>query len=190
MEKGVVVFVLLVNFMISVSCNNRTTDQVAKADSANRANLDSGLQHNQVVIDEASADFLVRFSNIVAAEKEIAFTAMHEGINPTVKDFAATLYRELTGIMDSIVSLRAQKNIVLPSVVSGKEQEDITLIKTLRGEKLDKAFLKYVVDTHNETKKIFQQAMTEVKDEEIRAFADISEIIFKKYLNTATKLSP
>lgn len=184
-------FVIIISLSLAllIACNNRSADEVAKADSANRAILDSGLQHNQVVIDEASADFLVRFSNIVAAEKEIASIAMHEGISPTVKDFAATLYRELSGIMDSIVSLRSQKNIVLPSIVSGKEKENITLIKTLRGEKLDKAFLKYVVDTHTGTKKLFQQAMTDVKDEEIRAFADISEIIFKKYLNEASRLT-
>ena len=77
---------------------------------------------SQVVIDEASANFLVRFSNIVDTEKEIASIAMHEGINPSVKDFAATLYRELYGIKDSIASFQVQKNIVLPSVIPEEEQ--------------------------------------------------------------------
>src|SRR5687767_9178973 len=117
---NIIIFLYLILF---VSCNNRSSDEVAKADSANRAILDSGLQHNQVVIDEASTNFLVRFSNIVDTEKEIASIAMHEGINPSVKDFAATLYRELSGIKDSIGSFQVQKNIVLPSVIPGEEQK-------------------------------------------------------------------
>lgn len=180
--------IICLNIIVFISCNPRPKDSVQKADSTNKAILDSGLKHNSVVVDEHSTDFLVRISDIVSVEKEISSTAMHLGVIPVIKDFAATLYHELVTINDSIQSLHIQKNIVLPTTVSAEGQTAIDLIRKARGGDLDKTFLNYVISTHENSKTMFTDAMSNVKDEDIRGFADITSIIFKKYLNTARSL--
>lgn len=174
--------------MLLISCNPKPKDSLAQADSANKANIDTGLQTHSIVIDPASADFLVRIADVISSEKEVAYLTMHQGVNPAVKDFAAILYHELEGLNDSVQSLRMQKNIILPSQISADRQTGIDVLKKIRGGALDIAFVDYVIQSHEFAVKIFADGINNAKDEDIRNFADICGLLFRKYLNTAKTL--
>jgi predicted outer membrane protein len=173
---------------VIVACNAKPKDSLAKADSANKANLDKGLVRNEIVIDEKSADFLVRIADVISSEKEVSYLAMHQGVNTRIKDFAATLYHELEGLNDSIQSLRIRKKIVLPSRVSAERQLGIDAIKKTGVASLDQAYVDYVIQSHEYAEKILEDGMNNAKDEEIKSFADITHILLKKYLNSAKSL--
>lgn len=180
--KDILVFIYVLSLL---ACNNKPKDSIEKADSANKALLDTALKNDQQVVDPKSADFMVRFYDVARTEREMAGTAMHLGVVPRIKDFAATIYQELGTMLDSMQSLRMRKNIVLPSTISDEGQAEIKNLKDLRGEKMDRRFLSYVIQTHEKAAERFKEAVENTKDEDIRSFADISAIIFKKYLNTA-----
>jgi putative membrane protein len=174
---------------ILIACNNnKTKDPIAAADSANKAKLDSGLNTNAVVIDEASTGFMVEIADLVSAEKEITAYVMHSATNPVMKEFAATVSREISIIYDSVQVMRIQKNITLPSRLSIERQQLVDDIKKLRGEKINEPFKSYIVKTHEEAEKIFNEALLNVKDPQIKSFADLSSMIFKKYLSQARQL--
>ncbi len=166
------------------SCKNAPKDSIEKADSANKANLDTALNNQQVVVDEGSSDFLVRFFDEVQAKKELASYTMHNGVSPGVKNFAATLYHEMQTMGDSIQSLRMRKNIVLPSMISPAKQTVIDKIKSARVNKVDELFIEEFKTGFKQIESVLNDAMQNAKDQDVRSFADISLIIFKKYLST------
>jgi hypothetical protein len=53
-------FILFALTVIVSSCNNGGKDSVEKADSANKANLDTATTHNMVALDEENSAFLVK----------------------------------------------------------------------------------------------------------------------------------
>lgn len=177
-------------FLIFISaslpgCKGKTKDSIVKADSANKAKLDTALNHNQVVVDEKSSAFLVRISDEVKAEMQITGTARHVTISQIVKEFAATVYLELATINDSINNLAIRKNVVLPGAISKEGMQDINSFQKSRGSDADKLYMNYIIKNHESIIPDFEKAMLDTKDQDVRSFADISLMLFKKYLNTA-----
>lgn len=128
-----------------LACNNSGKSSVEKADSANAARLDSGLQHNETVIDEGSSTFLVRAFNINSTEEKLAGVAHMNASNSDLKSFAAMLHHHHTALSDSIRSLAIQKKIVLPTSITDEKMEKVNEIEHKKGTVLDKDFLSAII---------------------------------------------
>lgn len=182
-------YLLVILFGISIgACNNRGKDSIEKADSANQANLDTALRQKGVVIDENSSSFLVRVFDICTAASQMTAIAKHQAVSVQVKDFAATLYLELSTIVDSIKMIGNRKNVVMPARVSVDRSEEIESLRSARGRNLDKDFLKHIINSQESAMREMEDAMLDSKDEDVRSFADLTLILFRKYLTTALTL--
>jgi putative membrane protein len=54
------IFFITVTLFTVAACNNKGKDSVEKADSANKAHIDTAMNQNKVVVDEESSSFLVK----------------------------------------------------------------------------------------------------------------------------------
>lgn len=181
-------------FMISVvalacACNNNANDTVEKADSINDANQDTAINRNAgVVLDESSSTFLTAVANSGMAEVELAGVAQQKAVNQPVKDFAAMLYNDHSGVNSQVKTLASQKNIVLPDSISSDKRDMINNLQKKSGKNFDKDYLDAMVKSHEKSIDLFNKAMTDAKDADVRAFADKTLPALRMHLDTAKAL--
>ena len=179
---------LLVTGFIFLACNNAGKDSVEKADSANTANADTALNRNEVVIDENSSSFLVRVANGGMAEVEMTMQAEQKAVYEDVRSFAAMLHRDHSGVNETVRSLAVQKKITLPATISAEKQKEIDHLKKNTGKNLDREFIKTMIKNHEAGITMFQQAMQDAKDAEVRSFADKTRPTLRAHLDSAKAL--
>ena len=176
---------LLLPIMLSISCNNAGKDSVEKADSANTANLDTGLNQNSIVIDEESSSFLVRVANSGMAEVEMTSLAQQKATYPSVKDFAGMLHTDHLALNDQVKNLAGQKNIVLPAMVTDEKQKEINNLQNKKGKDFDRFFIKTMIDNHQASIEMFMKAMENAKDADVKSFADKTLPALRMHLDSA-----
>jgi len=177
--------VLSLPIMLIISCNNTSTDSVEKADSANAANVDTAMNRNTTVIDEESSSFLVRVANSGIAEVEMTSLAQQKATYQSVKDLAGMLNKDHSAVNEQVRNLAGQKNIVLPTTVSEEKQKEIDNLKNKTGKDFDRAFIKTMVDNHQAGIDMFQKAMENAKDADVKSFADKTLPALRMHLDSA-----
>jgi putative membrane protein len=182
--------VLIVSAVVLLAaCNNSGNDTVNTADSINAANRDTAMNGNaNVVLDEASSTFLTSAANSGMAEVEIAGMARQKAANQPVKDFASMIYNDHSGVNAQVKSLASQKNIVLPDSMSADKRELVSDLEKRSGKNFDKDFLDAMVSSHEKSIDMFEKAMNDAKDADVRAFADKTLPALRKHLDSAKAL--
>lgn len=180
-----VIFVFLAAVII-IACNNNGMTSVEKADSTNKARLDSGLETNSLVVDENSSEFIVRAHAMELALYKISDHSRQKSGSQALRDFAGMICERHKPIMDSINLLAITKNIVLPESSSdGNTQSQILEAK---GKSLDQLYFEYVQQTLKAQIKLYDNAILDAKDPAIRSFSDRTIIELRKQLSLAEKL--
>ena len=181
--------IIIISFAVLLgACNNSGNDTVNTADSANRANQDSALNNNQVVIDENSSSFLTKVANAGMAEAEITSMARDKAVNQPVKDFAGMLYNDHSAVNAQVKSMAASKNVVLPDSISSEKRDQISDLNKKTGKNFDREFLSVMVKNHEASIDLFEKAMTEAKDADVRSFADKTLPTLRIHLDSARAL--
>lgn len=185
MKKLIIPIAVLISL---TACNNSGKDSVDKADSANKANLDTALNNNGTAADENSSEFLVRVANKGMAETQIAQHEEQKGSYADVKSFASMLYKDHTGVNQAVKDLAASKNVVLPDSIANDPKNDLDRIKKLSGRELDKEFVNLMINWHESSISSFEKALSDTKDPDVRAFADKTLPALRSHLETAKAL--
>lgn len=175
-------------FLLLAACNNSGKDSVEKADSANKANKDSGDVSNVPATDDGNSAFLVRTANNGMAEVEMASMAMNKANTAGVKDFATMLHTDHAGVNTQVKNLAAQKNVVLPSAISEEKQKDINDLQVKSGNDFDKDFLDKMIAGHEKSIESFEKIAGESTDADVKAFATNTLPALRKHLEAAKTL--
>lgn len=171
-----------------IGCNNSSKDSVEKADSTNQANLDTGLNNNDIVIDEASSTFLVKVANGGMAETEMASFAQQKATYQPVKDFAGMLFNDHSGVNEQVKTIAGQKKVVLPATISDDKQTEVKDLEKRTGKDIDKEFVRKMIKSHEASITMFENAMLDAKDSDVRSFADKTLPTLKAHLDSAKAL--
>ncbi|MEO7984538.1 MAG: DUF4142 domain-containing protein [Bacteroidota bacterium] len=170
------------------SCTNAGKDGVEKADSTNAANLDTALNQHKVVIDDGSSSFLVRVANTGMAETQMASWEEQKGATAAVQDFATMFYKAHSAINDTVRIIAANKTIILPAALSEDKQNEVNALEKLEGKDLDREFIRVMIKNHQANIDMFEKAMLDAKDPDIRSFADKKLPALKAHLEMAKNL--
>src|SRR5689334_6988639 len=113
---------LFITALFAWACNsNESKDSVEKADSTNKANMDSSSSSSSnkptVTADAATSEFLVKAADAGMAEVQMGQSAQSKAVNARVKDFAAMMVHDHSAANDKVKSFAAQRNVVLPDSV-------------------------------------------------------------------------
>ena len=157
--------------MIAVACNNESKDSVEKADSANKANIDSSSTSNQTVATDAeTSSFLVKATDGGMTEVKLGQLAQEKGNDPRVKDFGSMMVHDHSAVNDQVKTLAAQRNVTLPDSVSDDHKKEIADLSAKSGKAFDKAYVSAMVKGHESTIDLFEKSLDKSNDSEVKTF--------------------
>jgi putative membrane protein len=177
--------VLLALPFLVVACNNDASDSVEKADSANEAKLDSPSSRPGISTDETSTNFLVKAADGGMAEVKLGELAQQKATNTKVKEFATMMTNDHSGANTQVKSLAAARNVTLPAMPGDDNMKKEQDLAKKSGADFDRSFMSTMVDDHQKTIDIFEDASDDVKDAEVKTFIDNTLPKLRMHLDSA-----
>jgi putative membrane protein len=172
--------------LMMAACNNEAKDSVEKADSLNDAKMDSSdVNPPTIQTDAETTSFLVDAANGGLAEVQLGQMAQQKGTNADVKSFASMMVSDHTGANAQVKSLSAARNVSLPATPGENKQKTMDDLNKKSGNDFDKAYMKVMVDEHQNTIDLFEKASNNVNDTEVKSFVDNTLPKLKMHLDSA-----
>lgn len=180
-------FFLFVAVCLLAACgeNNHKDDKdsIEKADSANEAKRDN--ENPAKVADQESVDFMMWAANTTMTEVAYAEAAKTKASRKDIKDYAAGIEKDHKALHEQIKTLAQQKNITLPASLSNESRKDIDKLGEKTGNEYDKAFIKKLIDDHQDCIKRYERAANRTEDAEIQTFASQTLPGLRMHLDSA-----
>jgi putative membrane protein len=178
-------FVLFALPLIVLACNNEASDSVDKADSANEAKLDSPSSRPGITTDAESTNFLVKAADGGMAEVALGEVAQQKATNSSVKQVASMMVTDHSSANGQVKSLAAQRNVTLPAVPGDDHQKKSDDLLKKSGADFDKSYMNTMIDDHQKTIDLFEDASGDVNDAEIKTFIDNTLPKLRMHLDSA-----
>jgi putative membrane protein len=181
------IFLIVIALSVIIACNNegKDKDSVEKADSANKAQTDTAISENKMVVDEESSSFLVKAADGGMAEVQLGELGKQKAMSQRVKNFSDMMMRDHTVANDKVKSLAGQKNVTLPTSVSDENQKKMDRLNKKTGKDFDRDYMDVMVKDHETTINMFESAMKNTKDPDVNSFADKTLPTLRMHLDSA-----
>jgi putative membrane protein len=178
--KKITLSALAIAAMLSfAACNNtKTEDSTEVAEEQNDANLD-----NTKVEDDA--EFAVAAADGGMMEVKLGELAQTNAASAEVKKFGKTMSTDHAKANEELIALAQQKKITLPTALSDDKQKKYDDLAKKKGADFDKAYIDFMVEDHKDDVKEFEEAATEAKDAEVKAWAAGKVPTLKHHLEMA-----
>jgi len=179
--------ILCATAFLAWGCNSsETKDSVEKADSTNKANMDSSSTNKPTVSTDAeTSSFLVKAADAGMAEVHMGQNAQSKAVNARVKDFAAMMVHDHSAANDKVKSFASQRNVMLPDSVSDDHKKMAEDLDKKKGKDFDKAYMDDMVKGHEKVVDMFEKANNNVNDTEVKNFINSTLPTIKAHLDSA-----
>lgn len=168
---------------------SNSNDSKEAADSTNEAVADTAEKSGTTTaVAEDDSKFAVDAADGGMAEVALGELAQNKGTDPKVKEFGKMMVTDHTKANDELKTLAASKNITLPAAPGEDKQKVATDLSAKSGKDFDKAYIDQMVDDHQKTVKLFEDAQKNVKDADIKAFIDKTLPVLKTHLEHVKSL--
>lgn len=161
--------------------------------SAPQAQPGTGTRQSEAKKDDKMARGDRRFVQEAAGsgmfEVQAAQLATTKASDPDVKSFAGTLVDHHTKANDELTKLANAKGVELPAAPPRGLRRDIEQMGKKEGQEFDREFVRNVgIKAHEKDIKNFEKASKDLKDPELKAFAQKTLPQLKEHLAMAQKL--
>lgn len=165
--------------------NNRSAVNTATNTVANAANTVANTVSNAAssITMADPEDFMKSAAQAGMAEVEMGKLAASKATDPEVKRFGQMMVDEHSKANQELKALAAKKNVTLPNDL-GSHQSDLDDLKNMSGADFDKAYIKLMVNDHEEDVEEFQAQSERSSDADVKAFAAKTLPTLKKHLET------
>ena len=172
--KKVVLFIIAVSTFSFVACNNSGKGSKSTADSVNKANQP---------VPKKDAQFMTNAAEINMEEIALGNLAQQRATSQAVKNFGKMLVDDHSQLNTKVQMLASQKNIALPDsatkTIKNAEEE---LRQT---DQFDQDFINKMINGHKDAIDLFQRAIKEVSDSDIKALATSALPQLQTHLDSA-----
>lgn len=176
--------------------NNTTTDSVG---AINRAPDNPALERDktttadsarmaQGTVDDKTNTFMNDAAMGGMAEVQLGKLAQENGMNPRVKNFGEMMVRDHSAANDDLKAIARQKNVTLPDNL-GKHQDHYNDLSKKKGADFDKAYMKMMVDDHQDDIKAFEKIAENGTDPDVKTFASQKLPTLRKHLDSAKAIN-
>jgi putative membrane protein len=176
--------IILIFPLITFSCKNNKS---ASDDSVRRAN-----EANQKILEnrkaEKSASFAVKAADNGIMEVELGRMAQQKTADPDIKEFAQRMVDEHFKANEELKNITMKKNIALPVYMSQENQNKAKNLLARSGNDFDKSYVDLMVTGHRDDIEAFQNAIKEVEDPELNAWARNSLPMLTSHLDMAKRI--
>ncbi|HEY8894713.1 MAG TPA: DUF4142 domain-containing protein [Niastella sp.] len=135
-------------------------------------------------LDERTRNFINEAAMGGMAEVELGKLAQDKAANPRVKNFGEMMVRDHSSANDDLKSIAQQKNAPIPADM-GKHKSHYDELSKKQGADFDKAYMKMMVNDHNEDISAFEKASQNATDPQVKNFATQKLPILRKHLDSA-----
>jgi putative membrane protein len=166
----------------SACSNNKTEDSKEVAEEQNEAKLDDTKL-------EDDSEFAIEAADGGMMEVQLGELAKTNAASADVKKFGATMVEEHGKANDELKALATQKNITLPMSLSDEKQKKMDELSKKKGAEFDKDYISFMVDDHKDDISKFEEAASDAKDAEVKAWAAGKVPALKHHLEMAQTLN-
>lgn len=136
----------------------------------------------------ADAKFIKKAARGGMMEVELGKIAGKNGQKDDVKSFGERMVKDHGKANDDLKSLASKLNVDVPDKVNAKHQATIDKFSKMSGESFDAAYVKEMVKDHKKDIAEFEQAQSEVKNEDLKKFIADTIPVMKEHLEMAQKM--
>jgi putative membrane protein len=197
---------LLLAALFTLSCNNsdsssETTGDSNVRDSAaqnipnhpepDRAATDTSRQLpaagniDPKALDDKTGEFATKAAGGGMMEVTLGQMAQQQGMSQRVKDFGAMMVTDHSKANNELKTIASAKQFTLPGALPEKHQHHVDDLSKKQGKDFDNAYIKMMVNDHEEDIKEFEKAAKSATDTTIRSFAARTLPTLKKHLDSA-----
>lgn len=172
--------------MVSIllaSCNNM--NRRAADDSVDQA---QDVNDTSAMVNGQDADFAVKAADASLAEVELGKLALEKATDQRVKDFAQKMISDHQKANDELMTIATRLNITLPPVISEDHVDKQRRLRDKSGEAFEEDYIDLMVKDHDRAVSLFEDAASDAKNADLRAFASKTLPTLKMHLEEARTL--
>lgn len=144
---------------------------------------------DDIVLDELTAQEFVNQAAVNNLfEIETSNLALQNAETEEVEQFAEQMIEDHTTASAELTALASSKGIAVPTTLPQEEQATRNRLAALNGIPFDKDYMTVQVEAHEEAVALFQRAVDELDDAELRFFAEQTLPILEEHLVMAREL--
>lgn len=172
--KGLRSFIVMALVLSALqSCQNRQSQNYNNSlavDSDGDTTPDTARKLH-MLIDNEDTQFAIAAINGGAAEVIMGRLAVQAGKSKEVKNFGAMMVKDHNKANEKLLKLIKEKNIKLPEQPGAKEMATMTMLSKKSGADFDRAYVRAMIEAHQEDVKEFTAASKKLQDPELKDFA-------------------
>jgi putative membrane protein len=139
-------------------------------DSVSKADLENEQRAKEYLLDEPSAEFLVKIADGRLMGIKEGEAAQSKGTTPEIRAYGKLMVKDQNRLYAVMKTLAVHKKIQLPITISAEKQDGLKDLLAKSGTDFDDKFVKMMRIDHERDIRLFTDAL-HLKDDEIRAFA-------------------
>ena len=134
------------------------------------------------------AEFAVEAVSAGLAEINAGKIAQEKATNPRVKEFSAQMVEEHTRATEELKALASEKDIIIPTAPGENELREIADLNAEEGVEFDKEYINLIANDQNDVIDLYENAVENVDDPEIREFASRTLALLKSNVEEAKNI--
>ncbi len=148
------------------ACNNM--GQRTASDSVEQA---QDVNDTTAMVNQNDAEFAVKAADAGLAEVELGKLGQEKAVDQRIKDFSQKMVDDHQKANDELKDIATRHNVTLPPVVSKEQADKQRKLRDKSGSEFDKAYIKMMVDDHDKTVSLFEDASSDAQNADLKAFA-------------------
>jgi len=121
-------------------------------------------------------------------EVQLGELASQKGTSPSVRNFGNQMVKDHQQANAELKSIAAKKGAVLPAELSHEQRSTMNHLEKLSGADFDKHYASAMVKDHKKDVKEFKDAAEDLKDPELKAFAQKTTPTLEEHLRLAEEM--
>lgn len=142
----------------------------------------------QGTVDDKTHEFMNEVALGGMAEVELGKLAQEKAIHQRVKNFGEMMVNDHSAANSDLKAIAQQKNVTLPSDM-GKHKDHYDDLSKKQGADFDKAYMKMMVDDHQDNIDAFEKIAENGTDPDVKTFASQKLPTLRKHLDSAKAIN-
>jgi putative membrane protein len=143
---------------------------------------------NRGTLSEDDYEFVTKATQGGLTEVQLGQLAVEKATDPAIKDFGQKMVTEHGKANEELKALATSKNATPPMKFSRKEDSTIADLQKVSGAEFDRAYAKVMLKDHKKDVKEFKDAAKDLKDPELKAFAEKTLPVLEEHLKMEEQL--
>ncbi|WP_081148657.1 DUF4142 domain-containing protein [Niastella vici] len=142
----------------------------------------------QSTVDDKTHNFIDEAAMGGMMEVELGKLAQEKAMSQRVKNFGEMMVRDHSAVNDDLKAICRQKNVTPPADM-GKHKDHYDDLSKKNGAEFDKAYIKMMVDDHQDDIKAFEKVAENGTDPDVKTFASQKLPTLRRHLDSAKAIN-